>query len=150
MPSKQYPILNLVHNSHINLLRLRVENNFSGLVQAYKLVDQNLRSYIIGPGNSIEYKLGKLIKVKDANTDRHNDCAVGINVGTLEWCVKWATFESHQTAQNKPKLLIVHFKIKDVACIPTNSDGKLRLYQCRPVKIIVDCFPCIDHRDIPS
>ena len=95
-----------------------------GKIRAYKLVTSDLRSPIHG-FNAITYTIGETIEVSDANTSQNIHCAAGINVATLpwvlrNWCVGW-------------RVLIVEFEAKDIAAIPTATDGKFRLFRCTVV-----------------
>ena len=87
-----------------------------GKIRAYKLITD------IGEGpynGGIKYELGKQYEILDANTDESKQCAAGINVATLDWCLKeW---------QPGYRILIVEFAAADIACIPIGSDGKFRL-----------------------
>jgi len=59
------------------------------------------------------------------NTDESALCAAGINVATLDWCMKeW---------KSSWRILIVEFTAADIACIPCSSDGKFRLRKCKVV-----------------
>ena len=89
---------------------------------AYKLVDKdNERIYYSG----LKYKIGKTIKVNKADTDEFNNCGTGINLATLDWCVKhW---------ECDYKILICKFKKEDIACIPITSDGTFRVYKCKVI-----------------
>ena len=80
----------------------------------------------IGPFNGgIEYFVGKSYEVADADTDEYQQCAKGINLATLDWCIKsWV--EGY-------KILIAEFKAKDIAVVPTASDGKFRVFRCKIV-----------------
>ena len=90
-----------------------------GKILAYKLVKEDC----LAPFNGgITYEIGKSYEVKDADTDELNLCAKGINVATLDWCIK-----EHQ---NDYRILKVEFNAKDIACIPTATDGKFRLFRC--------------------
>ena len=89
---------------------------------AFKLVNANSE----GPFNGgIVYRPGELVSVGDANTDPLQDCAAGINVATLDWCLgEWrATY----------RILRVAFTTDDIAAIPVATDGKFRLHRCRVV-----------------
>jgi hypothetical protein len=90
-----------------------------GKIRAYKLITAN------GTGPhypSIAYIIGQSIAVENANTDPKQSCAAGINVATLDWCLReW---------QKGYRILIVEFEAKDIACIPNGSDGKFRLHRC--------------------
>jgi hypothetical protein len=93
-----------------------------GVTRAYKLVTARG----VGPFNGgITYQVGESYEVADADTNPHEHCAAGINVATLDWCLKeW---------QPGYRVLIVEFTAADIACIPTATDGKFRLHRCRVV-----------------
>ena len=93
-----------------------------GKIRAYKLVTKDG----VGPFNGgITYKSGKDYEVKDANTDISEQCAAGINLATLDWCIKeW---------KDGYRILIAEFTVKDIAAIPTANDGKFRVHRCRIV-----------------
>jgi len=93
-----------------------------GPIRAYKLVNEKSE----GPFNGgIRYEVGKEYSVKDASPDVSEQCAKGINVATLDWCLKeW---------EPGYRVLIVEFEAKDIAAIPTATDGKFRLHRCRVV-----------------
>jgi hypothetical protein len=93
-----------------------------GKIRAYKLVNGNGE----GPYNGgIRYKVGKSFEVDNADNDIGKQCAAGINVATLDWCL----FEWREGY----KVLIVEFTARDIAAIPTATDGKFRLHRCRIV-----------------
>ena len=61
----------------------------------------------------------------DADTNEREQCAAGINVASLDWCLReW---------KEGYRVLLVDFEAKDIACIPIGSDGKFRLYRCEVV-----------------
>jgi len=93
-----------------------------GLIRAYKLVTANN----VGPYNGgLIYKIGETVKVKDANTDESEQCAAGISLATLDWCMReW---------RNGYKILLAEFTVKDIAAIPTATDGKFRVHRCKIV-----------------
>jgi hypothetical protein len=93
-----------------------------GKIRAYKLVNKELE----GPYNGgIKYKTGEEINVPDANTDVNEQCAAGINVATLDWCLRnW---------QEGYKVMLVEFTAQDIAAIPTATDGKFRLRRCKVI-----------------
>ena len=95
-----------------------------GKIRAYKLVTADGLSPMKASGK-IKYEIGKTVSVEGANTDVTDLCAAGINVATLDWCLK--------EYQDGWRILIVEFTAKDVACIPTASDGKFRLHKCKVV-----------------
>ena len=93
-----------------------------GPIRAYKLVNENSEGHYRG---GIKYKVGKPVSVENADTDARRECAAGINVATLDWCLKeW-----------RPgyRILIVEFTAEDIAAIPTATDGKFRLHRCNVV-----------------
>jgi uncharacterized protein YjbI with pentapeptide repeats len=90
-----------------------------GKIRAYKLVNADG----VGPFNGgIKYEVGKSVEVADANTNASDHCAAGINVATLDWCIKeW---------RDGYRILIVEFEAKDIAAIPIATDGKFRIFRC--------------------
>ena len=93
-----------------------------GPIRAYKLVKPDGT----GPYNGgITYEVGGSYEVPDANTDVDEHCAAGINVATLDWCLReWC---------DGYRILVVEFTAADIAAIPTATDGKFRLHRCRVV-----------------
>jgi hypothetical protein len=93
-----------------------------GKIRAYKLVNSRGE----GPYNGgIVYEIGKSVEVLTANTDSTENCAEGINVATLGWCVReW---------RDTYKILVVEFEASDIAAIPLTTDGKFRLFRCTVV-----------------
>jgi len=91
-----------------------------GKIRAYKLVNATNQ----GPYNGgIVYAQGKKHKVENADTDDSKQCAAGISLATLDWCIKeW---------QKGYKILIAEFTAKDIACIPIATDGKFRVHCCK-------------------
>jgi hypothetical protein len=90
-----------------------------GPIVAYKLVNASNE----GPYNGgIRYEIGGKYEAPDANTDTDVECAPGINVATLDWCLReW---------QAGYKILKAQFTAEDIAAIPTATDGKFRLHRC--------------------
>ena len=91
----------------------------TGKIRAYKLVDESSK----GPTYpTITYALGERVEALNAETDPQIQCAAGINVATLDWCIReW-----------KPgyRILVVEFEANDIAAIPIATDGKFRLFRC--------------------
>jgi len=96
----------------------------TGPIRAYKLVDADYRNPLDKP-DRLTYVLGQRIEAADADRDPNNARARGINVCTLDWAMRlWeAGF----------RILVVEFMAADIACIPTDNDGKFRLHGCTPV-----------------
>jgi uncharacterized protein YjbI with pentapeptide repeats len=94
-----------------------------GKIRLYKMVSAEYQSPI--HSTKITYAAGESYSVTDANTDEHEQCAAGINVATSDWIVcNW-------TEGNR--ILLVEFGAADIACIPTATDGKIRLHRCKVV-----------------
>ena len=93
-----------------------------GKIRAYKLV----KADGLGPFNGgITYEQGKSYEVKDASTDENEQCAKGIHLATLPWCMReW---------KKGYRILIAEFTAKDIACIPIGNEGKFRVYRCKIV-----------------
>ena len=98
------------------LLMLRDQ---SGPIRAYKLVDERSE----GPFNGgLRYEIGKHYEVDNTNTDEFQQCGAGINVATLDWCMReW---------KEGYRILVAEFSATDIAAIPTATDGKFRLHRC--------------------
>jgi len=93
-----------------------------GPIRAYKLVGANGEGFFNG---GIKYEIGKSYEVKDALTDTNVPCGVGINLATLDWCLKELEIGC--------RVLVAEFTAKDIAAIPTATDGKFRVYRCKIV-----------------
>ena len=93
-----------------------------GKIRAYKLV--NSEGY--GPFHGgLKYEVGGSIEVGDADTDETEQCGAGINLATLDWCMKeW---------KEGYRILVVEFEAADIAAIPTATDGKFRVRRCSVV-----------------
>jgi hypothetical protein len=93
-----------------------------GPIRAYKLVTAEG----VGPYNGgITYEIGQTYEALDANTDVAEQCGAGLNVATLDWCMReW---------KDGYRILIVEFTAADIAAIPTATDGKWRLRKCTVV-----------------
>ena len=98
---------------------LRVLLDQPGKIRAYKLVTADLT----GPTyRGIIYRVGETVTVENADTNADVHCSTGVNVATLDWCMReWKTGY---------KILVVEFTAKDIAAIPTATDGKFRLHRC--------------------
>jgi hypothetical protein len=97
-----------------------------GEIRAYKLVTAERT----GPTYpSITYEMGKTYTESNFCTEESEQCAAGINLATLDWCLKeW-----------RPgyRIFIASFKRKhgndDNICVPIGSDGKFRVKSCKIV-----------------
>jgi len=96
-----------------------------GKIRAYKLVTAENEGPQYG---GIKYQIGKTVKEPKANADENQQCAAGISLATLDWCIKeW---------RQGFKILLCEFDKKDIAAIPIGSDGKFRVKKCKIVRSI--------------
>ena len=91
-----------------------------GKIRLYKLTKADKT----GPFYStIIYEVGKTYTEKKADCDEQRQCAQGISLATLDWCIKeW---------KEGYRIFIAEFTAKDIACIPIASDGKIRVKKCK-------------------
>ena len=93
-----------------------------GKIRMYKVVTKDGQ----GPFNGgIKYEVGETYEVAEANCDPSVQCAAGIHLATLPWCInEW-----------RPgyRILLCEFTAKDIAAIPI-GDGKFRVKKCKVVK----------------
>lgn len=101
--------------------------NHVGRVRAYKYSNQEGKSPSY-PTPNITWKVGAVIEVRGAVTDKSKDCAAGVNLGVYDWC------SSSVRPSNKNRLFAVEFEIEDLAAVPTSSDGKFRVFRCTVVE----------------
>jgi hypothetical protein len=91
-------------------------------IRAYKIIKSNGEGIYNG---GLIYKVGESVEEKDADTDEKKDCGKGINLATLDWCIReW---------KKGYKILIAEFTKDDIACIPIGSHGKFRVFRCKIV-----------------
>ena len=121
---------NLLGAKGINANRctpLRILLAQTGTLRAWKLVTKNGEGpYAKSNGYvPILYEVGKEYE-SVADTDESKDCAAGISLATLDWVMKeW---------RDGYRVLLVEFDRKDLACIPTGTDGKFRVHRCRVIE----------------
>ncbi len=89
-------------------------------IRAYKLVDNENEGIYSG---GLKYEIGKEVSVKNYDTNETNSCGQGINLATLEWCLR--------EYQKGYKILICEFNKEDIVAIPVGSDGKFRVKRCK-------------------
>ena len=98
-----------------------------GKIRAYKLVNaEKMGAYhnkgVYGSGIGIKYEIGVAYEVTDVDTDLAHDCGAGINLATLDWCMReW---------RQGYRILVAEFEAKDIVAIPTATDGKFRVSRC--------------------
>ncbi len=93
-----------------------------GQIRAYKLA----KADGTGPTySSITYEVGKTYEEPEADTDESVQCSRGINLATLDWCLKeW---------REGYRVFVVEHTVADIAAIPIGSDGKYRVRRCTVV-----------------
>ena len=92
-------------------------------IRAYKIVDENNEGIHRG---GLKYNIGDTVTVDDWDDDAFVECGAGINLATLDWCLKEYR-EGH-------KILICEFTAKDIVAIPTATDGKFRVKKCKVIR----------------
>ena len=96
-----------------------------GKLRFYKAVTPDLKS----PTHDIQiqYEIGKKVSVDEADTDETELYGAGINVATLDWILKeYGSVSPH-------RIIVIECTANDIACIPTASDGKIRLWRGKVV-----------------
>jgi hypothetical protein len=102
--------------------RLRKKKH-TGRVRAYKYTTKDAESPVrTGASEKIKYEVGKYYEIKDADTDEGSNCHKGINVANVAWC--------RPNNGNGQRMFAFEFDMKDVAAIPSNTDGKFRVHRC--------------------
>ena len=93
-----------------------------GPIRSYKLVTKDG----VGPFNrGLTYAVGEEVSVDDFNSDPAEDCGAGINLGTLDWCLR------HY--EPSYRILIAEHTADDIVCVPIAGGGKYRVKRCRIV-----------------
>jgi len=103
-------------SNHTTPLRILYEQ--PGPLRAYKLTRENGQGPQYG---GITYELGKSYEVLNACEDETQHCAAGINVATLDWCLR--------EYQPGYRIFVLEFETADIAAIPDNTDGKFRIFR---------------------
>ena len=98
---------------------------------AFKAVTKELQSLMVhgDVGTSLDYSIGNIVTVKNANTDRRKLCAAGISVAYMEYILK-----NHM----QDTIVLVEFYGQDVAAVPYASDGKFRLHRCTVIRDVTE------------
>jgi hypothetical protein len=98
-----------------------------GTLVAYKFLTKKMESPI--NDSKIKYEIGKEYSEKKLDKNEWNDCGEGLNVATLDWCLKG----TDKNIDNNI-FIEVEFKPKDIIAIPHNSDGKFRVKKFKVVR----------------
>ena len=76
----------------------------------------------------ITYKVGKTYTEEQCDNNETLDCGAGLNVATLQWCLK-------ETINNSAAEFIeVQFKVSDIVAVPYSSDGKFRVRELKVLR----------------
>src|SRR3990167_3127586 len=95
-----------------------------GAIRAYKLINEKGEGPFNGGINYLQPG-GDEVFEHNPDTDELVACGRGINLATLDWCMKeW---------RPSYRILVMEFTAADIAAIPTATDGKFRVRRCRRV-----------------
>ena len=128
--SKKLPKTVIVNSRNFTNLRKLPEDT---VVRAYYVMANWKGAYY----STVTYKPGDTIYVTDWNTDPYMSCARGLHVATEKWCRDDSTNRPDRGKPRKwfhERLLLVEFKVSDIVCIPTYSNGKFRVKEFYVVK----------------
>ena len=75
--------------------------------------------------NRIQFQAGLSLPAFLAQFGTDEQCAAGINLATLDWCMRYW--------QSGYRILVAEFTAKDIASIPVSTDGKFRCHRCKIV-----------------
>jgi hypothetical protein len=79
--------------------------------------------------NRIIYAKGESYSVKDGNVDERIQCAAGLNVATLPWCLG-------ESNKDDDCIIEVEFLAKDILAIPFGTDGKFRVSKLKVIRMM--------------
>jgi hypothetical protein len=94
---------------------------------AFKYLDGD-----VSPYQNFKYEIGKEYSVEDGDSDDRILCEKGINLASLEWCLRETHCDLTKT------YAIFEFDPKDILSIPYNSDGKFRVSKARYVRNLTE------------
>ena len=92
----------------------------SGTIRAFKIINNQDEGIHRG---GVKYVIDQSVIEPNANISPTEHCAAGINVASLDWCLK-----EYRTGH---KIIVVEFCAEDISSIPIGTDGKLRLFRCK-------------------
>jgi len=110
-----------IYQSNLSIL-----NNQVNPLRAFKFLDKDMASPI--NDKKITYEVGKEY-AKKVNKDKKEVCGAGLNVATLEWCIR------ENTLGKGAVFIEVEFNPKDMV-VPYFSDGKFRVSRFKVVRIV--------------
>ena len=100
--------------------------------QSSKLLAFKYLNGDVSPYQNFKYEIGKEYSVEDGSSDDRILCDKGINLASLEWCLRETNCESSKT------YAIFEFDPKDILSIPYNSDGKFRVSRARYIRNLTE------------
>ena len=112
-----------------------ITTDLANKMYALKAVNKDGKSIMVhgGPGEPLDYSVGKRVSVNDANEDVRVLCGAGINVANKEYILN-----NH----SNNRIMLVSFSKSDIAALPLGSDGKFRLHRCFVEREVTDeLFP---------
>ena len=110
--------------------------NQPGKLRVYKVVTLKYGSPTAGRYLSVvTYKPGAKVEVLNANSDVDETCGAGVNVATLDWCIREYGLSRKENQANH-LIIEIECTANDIACIPTASDGKFRLHRGRVRRVV--------------
>ena len=83
---------------------------------------------MLSPYQDFKYEIGKEYSVKKYNTDETELCGEGLNVATLEWCLRNSMKDLDMV------YIEVEFESKDIVAIPFFTDGKFRVRKFKVIR----------------
>lgn len=98
-------------------------------LKAWKYLAQDYGSPIYDGPERIIYEIGGVYKAPRIEGDALLECAAGLHVAPLSWCIREACDPRAVFAE-------VEFEIKDIVAIPFFTDGKFRVKKLKVLRII--------------
>jgi len=116
--------LSPIYQSDLSILKYQ-----KGKIRAFKFLDGD-KSPFQFQEDKITYKVGKTYSLKKdkCNFDEYELCGSGLNIATLDWCLRETECDLGKT------YIEVEFTAKDIVAIPYNSDGKFRVKKLKVIK----------------
>ena len=109
-------------SSDLNLLKWQPKK-----LLAFKYLEGQTSPYQI-----YKYEIGKEYEVEDGNSDERILCDKGINLATLEWCLRETNCDLTKT------YAVFEFDPKNIIAIPYNSDGKFRVAKAKYIRNLTE------------
>ena len=116
--------LSPIYQSDLSILKYQ-----KGKIRAFKFLDGD-KSPFQFQEDKITYKVGKTYSLKKdkCNFDEYELCGSGLNIATLDWCLRETECDLGKT------YIEVEFTAKDIVAIPYNSDGKFRVKKLKVIR----------------